>query len=133
VAEYPDAQVDPALPLVYNQAFRFDTPGSGWLALNPVLGRELGWSCAAGDGLFRWRAASGEIVVETIGWADGFVHLPPPHFEEEVGIGWIVRIREDALGKLVARTGSLATVTRVTREREKEVSFHATEWPGGTA
>lgn len=126
VAEYPDADVKLEIPVVFNNAYRFDAFGHGWLAINPALARHLGWSPDLHAGLFRWRSESGEIASETVWWTDGFPDLSPPHFEEEVGTGWLVRISRNALAQLETALGPLGGIIHALRTREDSPTRSAT-------
>lgn len=127
VAEYPDTDAELGIPVVYNHTFRMDALGHGWLAFNPALARHLGWRPDVHSGLFRWRDEAGEIAGETVWWTDGFLDLKPPHFEEEVGKGWLVRISRRALTRLEGALGPLGGVVHVLRSREGSPLRSATE------
>jgi len=75
------------------------TPGEDWLALNPEVGRQLGWK-PAGEGLFRWIDASGQTVVESLWWNDGDFSSDTGHSGEQVGEGWLVLAKKDAFTQL---------------------------------
>ena len=128
--EYPEAEVDPVLPVVFNQAYRFDSLRHGWLALNPALARNLGWQPDPA-GLFRWRDEFGDVAAETIMWSDGSLHLPPPRLEEEVGNGWLVRVSPGAATRLEEVLGPLAGVIQVHRTREESPTRWAAEYLDG--
>lgn len=77
-AEYPlltERDLPPSL-VVRHLSYGFDSPGDDWIALNPVVGRRLGWKPAV-DGLFRWLNEQGEMMVETVWWVDGIVEQGP--------------------------------------------------------
>jgi hypothetical protein len=82
--------VDPANSVVVrNQWLRSDTDGTDWIALNPAIAENHGWTMAA-DGLFRWVNSIGEVMVETVWWKDGYIELGPHGRDAEVGEGFLV-------------------------------------------
>ena len=60
--------------IIRNAALGYYSPGADWLAINPVLGRNLGWTLAT-DGMFRWVDSDGVTMVESIWWVDGLLVL----------------------------------------------------------
>lgn len=90
LSEYLSQPKDTSAPVVLQYGYKFDTPVNRWLAFNPAVAGQLGWLLAE-DGLFRWVDESGAIMIESVWWEDGFYDHRPPHFEDEVGRGWIVR------------------------------------------
>ena len=62
-----------------------------FLALNPVLGRSLGWTSTDEAGLFRWVDDSGRTMAESIWWQDGNV-LSNDHsgIDQAAHQGWLV-------------------------------------------
>jgi hypothetical protein len=108
--------VHPAL-VVRNVPFHLEWSGGEWLALNPWVGEELGWSIAD-QGWFRWRGPDGRTMVETIHWVDGSIDLSP-FADAEVGEGCMVLMSPDAAKQIVERFGA---VTRVTRKYHEDGS-----------
>jgi hypothetical protein len=102
-------------PVIAHFGGGYETPGDGWLALNPSLGRYLGW-CPARDGLLAWER-DGEMMVETLWWNDGLVEQSMPYYRKsEVGEGWLVVASPQAVEQLVAHFESVKRVISVTRE-----------------
>jgi hypothetical protein len=101
VSEYEHLQVyDVPLPLVLrHSAYGYDSPGSDWLALNPVIGKRLGWHYSQ-DGLFRWVDANGNIMVESVWWKDGTMGWYSSYSREENGEGWIVVASQAAINQI---------------------------------
>jgi len=118
ISEYPHMAMDEQplrLVLHHEPLFgAYESPGSGWLALNPALGRELGWRLDEG-GFFRWVDRKGQVMVESRWWADGFVGHAPPE-ENEVGEGWLVLATPTAWDLLKKRFEKLARNTYLKRE-----------------
>lgn len=78
---------------------KYETLGRRFLALNPTVGRRLGWSLSS-NGLFRWEGTTGEIMVESLWWRDGWIVHKAPLPEAEVGEGWLVRASREGWRKL---------------------------------
>lgn len=106
--------------IVRNEAYRFDTPGGSWLALNPKLAEHLGWRLAP-DGLFRWVDADGNVMAESIWWQDGFPGQRPPLFHDEVGEGWLVRVSLSGWRQIAAVVGQCGDWCRVARLANKQM------------
>lgn len=67
-----------------------------FLALNPYLGLNLGWSFAT-EGLFRWTDSTGEIMAETVKWSLGNIDAHDTGgYRERAGEGWLVLASEKA-------------------------------------
>ena len=108
--------------LIRNVAPGFYSPGADWIAFNPVIARNLGWSLAA-DGLFKWVDSNNVTMVESIWWVDGLVAMSTfGPSSEEVGEGWLVLASRPALEAIQAECGlltrSLASVRRYYRQGE---------------
>jgi hypothetical protein len=113
--------------VVRNITYRFETPGKGWLALNPSLAEHLGWRPAP-DGLFRWLDADGKVVAESVWWQDGFAQQRPPLFDDEVGYGWLVRVSASGWQKLSAAVGPCVDWRRVARLAQEQPPNGVMEW-----
>ena len=105
--------------VVRNVTYRFQTPGGSWLAFNSALAEHIGWRPAP-DGLFRWLDSDGNIAAESIWWQDGFAQQRPPHFEDEVGFGWLVRVSARAWGQLAASVGACVDWRRLARLAQEQ-------------
>ena len=116
VSEYPFLRASTATPpLVFRHSdYAYDSPGKNWLALNPTIGSRLGWSVAE-DGLFRWVNNAGQTMVESIWWTDGLVGQAPPHFDDEVGEGWLVVASQAAWDTITSQLGTLKRMVHVER------------------
>lgn len=92
VARYMDLEVPPDHVIIAHAGYHpVETPGACWLALNPALGRALGWHPIHG-GWLRWADEKGAPVVESFWWGDGPVHQYTKHLNVEVGSGWLVLV-----------------------------------------
>lgn len=121
VEEYPTLGVggDPPPLIIRNNAYMFDTWGATWIALNPFVGEQLGWR-PAGEGLFTWEDMAGRRVVETVWWADGLIGHCPPHFDDEVGEGWLVLADKEACAAIRERFPRCKRYIRIERHLSRE-------------
>jgi hypothetical protein len=69
---YVDIQSDEGNLIVQNISYYTETGCVKWLALNPDIGRELGWTFTS-EGLFQWRDDDGNILAESLWWTDGLI------------------------------------------------------------
>ena len=63
--------------------------------------RQGGWKISS-PGHFRWIDDKDKIMVESVWWVDGLVDESPPHFEDEVGEGWLVVASAEAVSAIEA-------------------------------
>ncbi len=91
VEHYPalGVRANPPPLVIRNDAYTYDTLGAEWIALDPAVAAQLGWTLKE-TGLFAWCDEAGETMAETVWWADGSLHHYPPEFDDEVGEGWLV-------------------------------------------
>lgn len=125
--EYPARARVPFSIIVRNTAYRFETPGGNWMALNPALAEHLGWQPAP-PGLFRWVDAEGRVMAESVWWQDGFAQQRPPQFEEEVGHGWLVLVSADGWRQLAAAVGDCVDWRRVARLAQDQAPEGLIDW-----
>jgi hypothetical protein len=119
VSEYAAASGGASL-FVRQYAMEYETPATEWIALNPDVGHRLGWTLAP-EGLFRWVDGAGELMAESLWWEDGSSAMRPPHFEEEVGHGWLVVATAPALRQISGSVGATANWIRIERSaRDQE-------------
>jgi hypothetical protein len=121
VAEYPTLDVDTETQafVIRHEAYGYESSGQNWLALNPLVARQLEWNWAE-DGLFRWADNDGQTMVESVWWADGLVGQSPPHLEDEVGEGWLVLASEPAWEAMESLVPNLRRVVYVKRSYDHE-------------
>ncbi len=130
VTEYPTLGIDgtPLPLLIRHQAAEYESPGTDWVALNPAVGRALGWALS-GAGLFRWIDSDGHTMVESVWWVDGPPSEAGTHGHAgETGTGWMVLATPDAWNGIMTRYGpmrrDLAVVRTVTDESGQEHHGH---------
>jgi len=100
--------------IIRHDAYFYESPGVHWLALNPYVGRHCGWKFPEA-GRFRWTNDKDEIMVESLWWVDGLVDQSPPHFDDELGEGWLVVASPAALSAIEAAFGATKRRVKVTR------------------
>ncbi|MEN6548497.1 MAG: hypothetical protein ABFE07_20830, partial [Armatimonadia bacterium] len=106
----------------------YDSPGANWLALNPPLATSLDWT-AADDGLFRWLNEDGDVMVETVWWADGLRDHRRGGLHDELGEGWFVVASQSAVAAILGLLPGAARAVTVRRSyvaRDEEVAEVAT-------
>jgi hypothetical protein len=116
VTEYPILRINGTpLPLILRSLNdTYDSPGNHWLALNPTVGYELGWAPSQ-NGFFQWLDTTGQIMVESIWWVDGLLDQSFPHYDNEVGEGWLVLANAKALNMILDRYHSIERLLDVER------------------
>ncbi|NNH31977.1 hypothetical protein C9413_21630 [Rhizobium sp. SEMIA 4085] len=60
-----------------------------FLALNPSVAFLLGWRLSA-TGLFRWENADGEMMAESMRWAQGNIEAYDTGYQNRAAEGWLV-------------------------------------------
>ena len=71
-----------------------------WLAINPKICYELGWSLAE-EGNFRWLNENGEIMIESVYWIDGNIENHERFLYSEAGFGWCIIASTEAMKELL--------------------------------
>lgn len=128
VSEYPELQNeknDHSIVLRNNPTI-YDSPGGEWLALNPNVGNSLGWNLSE-EGFFRWVNSEGKIMVESVWWMDGNTDQAPPHFDNEVGEGWLVLASREAFNSIKSTFGPLCKKARLVRSFASDGQITKTE------
>lgn len=128
--EYPylGDMVPPELAILRHAPLWYDSPGANWLALNPYLATSLDWT-AADDGLFRWLNEDGDVMVETVWWADGLRDHWRGGLHDELGEGWLVVASQSAVAAILGLLPGAARAVTVRRSyvvRDEEVAEVAT-------
>lgn len=106
--------IDPIPIIIRNDAFKFDTLGSTWLAINPTIASQLGWNLSD-EGFFRWFDSNGKIMVESIWWRDNLIENAGLHLYNVVGEGWLVVASEMGLNLLNQKFKSLNRIKYIER------------------
>ena len=131
VAEYPDLGIATTpRPLIvrHGDFITYDSPGKYWLALNPAVAHDMGWTLS-NTGMFRWVDDSGQTMVESIWWIDGLVEQSGPVFpDNEVGEGWLVlaaRAAGDLISKHFGQLQQYRMVERSQYEKDQGTLRHS--------
>ncbi len=106
MSAYLDVDVDLSHLVIAHDAVEMETANQHWLALNPMVGRVLGWRPTTG-GWFRWVNEQGVPVVEGVWWSSGRHHHFNHYAHDEVGEGWLVVITEQGFRELSAWAAAL--------------------------
>jgi hypothetical protein len=99
IRDYLD--IDQAGIIIYNDALS-TLPKSNWLAINPVLGEEMGLNFNSDSGYFRWDDEAGDAVVESVFWQLGDTANKSGHHDSEAGFGWRVMITEEGVKQIIS-------------------------------
>ena len=121
VGQYPLMKIEASPPplVIHYEGLRSDFQSLRWLAFNPELARELGWSSKS-DELFGWEDENGNLMVHSVWWQDGLLQTPPPKFHDEVGEGWVVLATTEALERVQEHIGlPLIQYLRIEQESVK--------------
>jgi hypothetical protein len=86
-----------------------------WLAFSTNLAYYLGWEPDQRS-IFGWKDSSGELMVESIFWSNGNIHMNPPKLYSEAGEGWLVIISEKGLSALKEINSFFKCEKRVIRQ-----------------
>jgi hypothetical protein len=89
-----DGQGDEQL-IVLNSERQLIGPAYRWAAINSSFARRLGWR-PSDDEPFEWVDSSGNLMVKSVYWRDGWIWLEPPRFES-LGEGWVVLSTEQGI------------------------------------
>jgi len=85
--------------LVWNSERQLVGPAYRWIAINSNFAKSLGWFPSNAQP-FEWLDGSGQLMVKSVMWRDGWVGLEPPHMES-LGEGWLVLATTAAIKAIV--------------------------------
>jgi hypothetical protein len=108
--------------IVVNSERQLVGPAYRWIAFNARIARSFGWAPAAGAP-FEWRSPSGELMVRSIFWRDGWIGLRPPHMES-LGEGWFVVATGVALSRVLSSFPGARTHLWVERDSNGDTPIH---------
>lgn len=97
-------QPSPSL-VIRHEGRMYDSPGPEWMAFNPELARDVGWTPTS-EAVFGWADEKGRLMVWSIWWEDGLYQSQPPKFYNDVGEGWAVVGLPEALETIAAHIDS---------------------------
>jgi hypothetical protein len=120
VREYPSLRprsTTPPLLIISHWGRTLESPGDRWLALNPVIGRDLGLTLiSTQDASFTWANTEGRTVIWSEWWQDGSINHADVPARDEVGEGWRVLATEEGYQQLKDRYQKLQRHLRVERQ-----------------
>lgn len=129
VSDYPFLYVGSTPPpLILSHWGRgFESPGDRWLALNPPVGRELGFTLVSSEHVFfAWADAEGRRVIWSEWWQDGLVDHPDVPSRDEAGEGWRVLATKEGYKKIKEHYPNLQRHIRIERRRWVERDWRRT-------
>jgi|TARA_R100000479_G_scaffold51000_3_gene23995 hypothetical protein len=91
---------------------------SNWIAINPVLARNLGWEPEPTK-LFAWKNSEGELMAESIYWSNGNINMTPRK-DGEVGEGWFILVSKKGLEQIKSVERNLFLQKKLTRLKYKD-------------
>ncbi|MFN4233866.1 MAG: ATP-binding protein [Bacteroidia bacterium] len=103
---------------------RFDIK-SNWIAINPALARHLEWLPEPRK-LFAWKNSKGELMAESIYWANGNIQMNPRK-DAEVGEGWFVVVSETAYKQINSIEQKLFLQKKLVRTKYEDSNLITTE------
>ena len=84
---------------VWNQARQLAGSAYRWVAFNAGIARSIGW-VASDVNPFEWHDGSGNLMVKSVLWRDGWIDLKSPHLDA-VAEGWIVLASNAAIQAII--------------------------------
>jgi len=110
---------EPHIIIINDNRFSNFDDKTHWLAFNSNLAYYLGWEPDYRS-KFGWKDANGELMVESIFWSNGNMHMNPPKLHSEVGEGWLVIISEKGLAALKKINSFFKCEKRVIRKNTED-------------
>ncbi|MCO6414411.1 MAG: ATP-binding protein [Thiogranum sp.] len=105
------------------QAQRTEIGRASWLAINPIVAHNLGWSLNAG-GLFEWSDGNGKIMAKSQWWRNGRLHRHAPA-DGVRAEGWIVKASPKGFDQLKEFAFPAKWVYGVRKRYDKEEADNA--------
>lgn len=91
--------------IVLNLENQLAGPAYRWAAINCAFARKLGW-CPSDDEPFKWVDSSGDLMVKSVYWKDGWIWFEPPRFES-LGEGWLVLATKQGLRSIIEASNNV--------------------------
>ncbi|MBL7177937.1 MAG: hypothetical protein ISS66_19110 [Desulfobacteraceae bacterium] len=107
--------------IVLNSERQFIGPAYRWAAINSSFARRLGWH-PSDDEPFEWVDSSGNLMVKSVYWRDGWIWLEPPRFES-LGEGWLVLSTEQGVKSIREASNNFELHLWVERHSHGEKSY----------
>jgi len=115
-----DGQRDEQL-IVLNSERQLIGPAYRWAAINCPFALRLGWR-PSDDEPFKWVDSSGNLMVKSVYWRDGWIWLEPPRFEA-LGEGWLVLSTEQGIRSIREASNNFKLHLWVERHSHGEKSY----------
>lgn len=97
-----------------NMHQRVEIGRADWLAINPIVARDLGWTLSD-QGLFQWVDSTGNIMVESHWWQSGRMGRFP-YTDGIRSFGWIVLAYPEAYGQICSVLGDASWIYAVKKQ-----------------
>jgi hypothetical protein len=91
--------------IVLNSERQLIGPAYRWAAISCTFAQSLGWHPLK-DEPFTWVDSSGNLMVKSVYWRDGWIWLEPPEFES-LGEGWLVLSTEEGIKSIREASNNL--------------------------
>jgi len=86
--------------LIWNCERQLVGPAYRWIAINSNFAKSLGWSPSKRP--FEWLDETGQLMVKSVMWRDGWVGLEPPNMES-LGEGCLVLATTSAIKAIIQK------------------------------
>jgi hypothetical protein len=96
-------------------------PAYRWAAINCAFARRLGWR-PSDEEPFKWVDPSGNLMLRSVYWRDGWIWLEPPRFES-LGEGWLVLATEQGIKTIREASNNFELHLWVERHSHGENSY----------
>ena len=90
--------------IVLNSERQLVGPAYRWAAINSTFAQKLGWH-PSDDEPFKWVDSSGNLMVRSVYWKDGWIWWEPPRFES-LGEGWLVLATQQGIKTIHAASNN---------------------------
>lgn len=107
--------------IVLNSERQLSGPAYRWAAINCAFARRLGWT-PSDDEPFRWVDSSGNLMVKSVYWRDGWIWIEPPRFES-LGEGWLVLSTRQGIRSILTASNNLELHLWVERHCHGDKSY----------
>jgi hypothetical protein len=109
--------------IILNSERQLVGPAYRWAAINCSFARKLGWSPSE-DEPFKWVDSSGNLMVKSVYWRDGWICISPPRFES-LGEGWLVLSTPEGFKSICAASINFELHLWVERHCHGDKSYEA--------
>jgi hypothetical protein len=93
--------------IVLNSERQLVGPSYRWATISCIFAQSLGWHPLCEEP-FTWVDSSGNLMVKSVYWKDGWIWLEPPRFES-LGEGWLVLATKQGLSLICEALNNIET------------------------